>query len=116
CPNRWIAYLGRWAGAGGGSFTLRSGTADWSVGSVATLAGGAVLASCLGPAIDRREQAAAAALASGGISRGGLMLGSTRRECAQREQASVRVGGSTAEPGVGCESGAVSRRAGRHGP
>ena len=66
-PNRVIADLARWAGAGGWSFSLLSGLADWSVGSVATLAGGAVLASCLGPAIDRREQAAAAALASGGI-------------------------------------------------
>src|SRR5690606_1992315 len=73
-PNRVIADLARWAGAGGWSFSLLSGLADWSVGSVATLAGGAVLASCLGPAIDRREQAAAAALASGGISSGGLML------------------------------------------
>src|SRR5690606_40798799 len=82
-----------WAGAGGWSFSLLSGLADWSVGSVATLAGGAVLASCLGPAIDRREQAAAAALASGGISSGGLMLGSTARGCAQWQQALVRVYG-----------------------
>lgn len=92
-PNRVIADLARWAGAGGWSFSLLSGLADWSVGSVATLAGGAVLASCLGPAIDRREQAAAAALASGGISSGGLMLGSTARECAQWQQALVRVYG-----------------------
>src|SRR5690606_41167845 len=35
-PNRVIADLARWAGAGGWSFSLLSGLADWSVGSVAT--------------------------------------------------------------------------------
>src|SRR5690554_7747953 len=92
-PSRVISDLARWAGAGGWSFSLLSGLADWSVGSVAVLAGGAVLASCLRPAIDRREQATAAALASGGISSGGLMLGSTARECAQWQQGLVRVYG-----------------------
>src|SRR5690606_42101142 len=52
-PNRVIADLARWAGAGGWSFSLLSGLADWGVGSVATLATGAGLAACFGPALDR---------------------------------------------------------------
>src|SRR5690606_40034893 len=51
------------------------------------------LVSCLGPAIDLREQAPAAALASAGVSSGGFMLGSTARECAQWQHALVRVDG-----------------------
>src|SRR5690606_6607378 len=39
-PNRVVAGLARWGGGGGWSFRLLSGLADWSVGSVATLAGG----------------------------------------------------------------------------
>src|SRR5690606_39289697 len=59
-PHRVIAGLARWAGAGGWSFSLLSGLADWSVGTVAALAGSAVLAFCLALGIDWGECASAA--------------------------------------------------------
>lgn len=86
-PARVAVDLGRWAGAGAWATGMLAGL-DWSPATVATLAGGAVLSACVGPALDRREQAPASAVASGGI-----MLRATARECLEWQQALVRVYG-----------------------
>lgn len=87
-PERVMAALARWAGAGGW-MAWALANEPWTVLGIGSLVGGSVLGASLGPWLKRRAKVPARERTPGG----GLVLGSTARENAEWQARIVERGG-----------------------